>query len=101
MAIMPSSEVLQLQACDRAEVDLFICICRAGCRPEVEQAAWRLVWLSRDLADDAMAAFTGRLLALVGPLDEHCIAFNRSPGAGQQSALGSKKVRTSLSSPLL
>jgi hypothetical protein len=58
----------------------------------VERAAWQLVWLSRELADNAMAAFTGRLLALVGPLDEHCIAFNRLPGAAQQTALGAKKV---------
>ena len=59
--------------------------CRGGCRPEVEQAAWQLVWLSRDLADDALAAFTGKLLALAGPLDEHCIAFTRSPAVGPTS----------------
>ncbi len=59
-----------------------VALCRGGCRPEVEQAAWQLVWLSRDLADNALAAFTGKLLALVGPVDEHCIAFTRSPAPG-------------------
>ena len=73
--------------------------CRSKCRPEVEQAAWQLVWLSRDLADDAMAAFTGKLLALVGPLDEHHIAFTRSPAYTQTSGTLSREVPFSRSIP--
>ena len=78
----------------RCEANLMACAraCRIKCRPEVEQAAWQLVWLSRDLADDAMAAFTGKLLALVGPLDEHHIAFTRAPAYTQTSGTLSREV---------
>ena len=82
--------------------DLGIAHCRGRCLPEVEQAAWQLVWLSRDLADNALAAFTGKLLALVGPLDEHCIAFTRSPtpGLAMQALRSPKKASASQSSSL-
>ena len=46
------------------------------CKPEVEEATWKLVWLSRDLGDEALAAFAGKLLALTGPLDATVIAFS-------------------------
>lgn len=46
----------------------------------MEEAAWRLVWLARDLGDDALAAFAGKLLALLGPLEAHVTAFSlRAP----------------------
>ena len=44
------------------------------------------------LADDAMAAFTGKLLALVGPLDEHHIAFTRSPAYTSGTLSSPKEV---------
>lgn len=62
-----------------ALVKQHICACSAGarvCKPEVEEAAWRLVWLARELADDSLAAFAGKLLALAGPLDASVIAFS-------------------------
>jgi hypothetical protein len=42
----------------------------------VEEAAWKLVWLARDLGDGGLAAFAGKLLALTGPLDASVIAFS-------------------------
>ena len=84
----------RLHTAGACEADLMACVyaCSSKCRPDAEQAAWQLVWLSRDLADDTMAAFTGKLLALVGPLDEHHIAFTRSPAYTQTSGTLSKEV---------
>lgn len=50
-------------------------------RPEVEEAAWRLAWLSSELGDDTMAAFAGELIARVGPLDPATIAFSAPKSA--------------------
>ena len=62
-------------------------MCRVRpCKPEVEEAAWRLVWLARELGDNDLAAFTGKLLALVGPLDPHVIAFSIPTSLSSSSA---------------
>lgn len=49
-------------------------------------AAWQLVWLARDLGNSNLAAFAGKLLALVGPLEPHVIAFSIPSQAATSSA---------------
>jgi hypothetical protein len=44
-------------------------------RAGVEAATWRLVWLSEELDDPALAALAGELLALVGPGDPFTLAL--------------------------
>ncbi|BDA48015.1 Serine-protein kinase ATM [Coccomyxa sp. Obi] len=56
------------------------------CKPEVRLAAWQLVWLARDLGNSNLAAFAGKLLALVGPLEPHVIAFSIPSQAATSSA---------------
>jgi hypothetical protein len=51
-----------------------------------ERAAWQLVLLARDLRDEMLADFAGKLLALVGPLDAHVTAFSM-PASGCSPAI--------------
>jgi len=69
----------------------------------VEEAAWQLVRECRETGDGGLAAFTGRVLALLGPLPPERIAFTppKAAAAGGNSHVPDRSHHFACASALL